>query len=517
MSDRTRLTALLTALAVTVGAVGCAKFNTFWNAQKAFDTAERVHEERLKAGEDVAKPTPGQVTDYNLSIEKCQKLLADYPGHGLTDDALFMMAKAYHRIQSYRMSISKLDLLFQNFPSNKFMEEALYLQAANHMLIGDVRAAEDYITQMAQSFPDSRFQAEVLRVGGDNAFALEHWDRARDSYVRYLASFADDENAPQAAYNLAFCHWKLGEHLSAHDRIEALAAGPEAEAELLFLSRLLQVRCLARLDRFEDAEALAASIEPDAEAYGKQGLLLLARGEALILQGNLEDAGALLRDMPEDWINADVSPLRGELLGGVYLWEWDLENAKEQYAAAVRQPRLLNDPDYCQSMSDALDDYVQAGTRMESASDRDLPGYKLTRANILYFHLDRPELALELYRDVASTAELDSSAAVRGLYGAAVVHRDHLAEPDSVAVLLERLRSDYPDAPQTFMLETGDDGDLYAFVMEQDRLDRETQLADADIDAAGVIEPEETATPDQVREPGARYSRWRERKLRRNS
>lgn len=517
MRHRTRLLPILIALAVAVGATGCAKYNTFWNAKRAFDKAERVHEERLKAGDDVSSPTTAQVTDYNLAVKKCQKLLQEYPGHSLTDDALFMMGKAYHRMQSYRQSIHRLDQLFQNYPATKYMEEALYLQAANHMLIGDVRRAEDFIARLEQSFPDSRFQAEVLRVGGDNAFALERWERARDSYVRYLGSYADDENAPQAAYNLAVCHWKLGDYQAAHDRLEAMMASPKMDAELLFLARLQQVRCLSRLGRFEDAAALAETITPDAETFGHQGLVALAKGEALILQDRLEEAGDLLTAMPEDWIVGDVAVLRGELLGRVYLAEWDLENAKEQYAIAARQPRLLDDPDFCKRMSAALSDFVGSGVRMESASDRDLPRYKLKRANILYFHLNRPDLALELYRDVASTAELDSASAVRGLYGEAVVFRDDLAEPDSVAVVLDRMRREYPDAPQTFMLETAGDGDLLAFVMEQDQRERDLALADDSGAPAGEVVAEEPGAGAVIHEPGVRFSRWRERKLRRTS
>ena len=517
-----RLWPLLIALALAAGTVGCAKYNLFWNAKKAFDQAELVRKERVKAGEDVTEATSVQVTNYNVAIDKCKKLLAEYPGHGLTDDALFLMAKSYHRLQSYRQSILRLDLLFQNFPATEYTEEALYLQAANHMLIGDVRGADDFLGRLTQSFPDSRFQSEVLRVSGDNAFALEHWETARDSYARYLGLDLedDDERRPQAAYNLAVSHWRLGEYLEAHDRLEALIAGPEMKAELLFQARLLQVRCLSRIGRFEDAEALIDLIDPDAEAYSSEGLVALAGAEALVLQGRSDEARTKLESMPDEWITGDAKALRGEMLGALYLESWEIEEAEEQYGNAVHKPRILEDPDRCRGLADALGDFVDAGVRMESAADDRLPGYKLQRANILYFHLDRPDLALELYRDVAASAELDSSAAVRGLYGAAIIYRDELAEPDSVSVMLARLRESYPDAPQTFMLESSGDGDLFEFVMERDREVRESQIeiaATAEENPGVEEEAVDVPPPPESREPGVRYSRWRERKLRRHS
>ncbi len=504
-------------LMILISAVGCAKYNTFWNAKKAFNNAERIQEERVRKGEDVTQPSTTQISDYNKSIKKCQKLLEEYPGHGLTDDALFLMAKAYYRIQSYRMSISRLELLFQNYPSNPFMEEALYIQAANYLLIGDMKGANDHLIQMQQRFPDSLFQAEVLKVGGDNAFALENWEPARDSYEQYLESYSEDENAPQAGFNLAKCYWKLGEYDLAHDRLEAVIAGQPTDLDLLYRTRLLRVRCLSRLGRHADADALVEALEPEAEANSMQGLLTLAKAENLILQDDYEEAAPILINMPEEWILGEVPPRLGEMLGDVYLRQWDLESALPQYQQAIRNPRILDDPDHCKRISAALGDYNQAELHMDTAGEDRVPGYKLTQANILLFHLNRPDLALELYRDVATTAEFDSSSAARGLYGAAIIYRDHLALPDSVDAMLTQLIRDYPDAPQTFMLDPSTDHDLYAFVMEQDRLALELRLAAHDDMDEEFIDMDVTEVIAPLRDPEARYSRWRERKLRRNS
>jgi len=517
MKSGPRILMILFAVMIVAGVVGCAKFNTFWNAKKAFSDAEHIYKQRLKNGEDAAKPTATQITDYNRAIKKCQKMLEEYPGHGLTDDALFMMAKAYYRIQSYLMSISRLDLLFTNFPSNKFMEEALYIQAANHLLIGDMRGANSLLVQLQQQFPDSRFQAEVLKVGGDNAYSSEHWDQARGSYTQYLESYSEDENAPQAGYNLAYCHWKLGEYELAHDRLEAVVAGQSTDLELLFSVRLLTVRCLTRMGRYQEAMALADELAPEAEVHLAQGIHALAKAETLILQDNYDEAAPLLENMPADWNTGEVTPRLGELLGSVYLYKWDLENAREQYQQATRNPRVTDDPEYCKRISDALNDYNNTEFRMDTAGEDALPAYKLVQANILLFHLDRPDLALELYRDVASTAEFDSTSAARGLYGAAIIYRDYTAQPDSVDVMLAHLRSDYPDSPQAFMLDPDTDHDLYVFVMEQDRLAREFQIAEIVESDTEAIDAEDIEPTAPVLDPGTRYSRWRERKLRRNS
>ena len=110
---------LLLAVLLLVALAGCAKYNTYYNAKKAFDQAELVRTEAIRKHEDPPKPAGLQKTDYETAIQKAQKVLDEYPGHDLTDDALFLQAKAWHRLESYRMSIRKLDLLFRNFPATR--------------------------------------------------------------------------------------------------------------------------------------------------------------------------------------------------------------------------------------------------------------------------------------------------------------------------------------------------------------------------------------------------------------
>ena len=154
------------AVAAVLALGGCAKYNTYFNAKKAFDNAELVRQDAIRKHQDPPKPGGTQKADYETAIHKAQKLLDEYPGHGLTDDALFLQAKAYHRLESYRMSIRKFDLLFTNFPATEFLEESLYLQALNYLLIGSLERSQDYLDKLARQFPDSDFQAETRKVSG---------------------------------------------------------------------------------------------------------------------------------------------------------------------------------------------------------------------------------------------------------------------------------------------------------------------------------------------------------------
>ncbi|MCB1150752.1 tetratricopeptide repeat protein, partial [bacterium] len=197
-----RLPELAIAALLLAGLSGCARFNTYYNAEKAFSDAEHVREERIKTGDDVTKATNVQAEDYRRTIQKCRKLLENYPGHSLSDDCLFLMGKSHHRLQEYNASIEQLDLLFTNFPATPYAEEALFLQAANHMFNGNVDRSNDYLEQLRDRFPESRFQAEALRVRGENAFALERWETASESYAAFVDTHPDDERAGEVGLDL---------------------------------------------------------------------------------------------------------------------------------------------------------------------------------------------------------------------------------------------------------------------------------------------------------------------------
>lgn len=509
---------LLSLLLVT----GCAKYNTFYNAKRAFDKAEQVREDKIRLGEDVTKPTGNQITEYQNAIRKCQRVLEEYPGHSLTDDALFMMGKAYHRVESYRMSVSKLNLLFQNYPANPFLEEAYFLQAVNYLFIGDGGRSNDYLDLLQASFPESSYQAEALRVSGENAYALEQWENAAVSFSEFLATHPDDERAPRVGLMHARVLWQLHDYAGVADRLEAVLVSESIDKENLFDTRLLLARALARLGRHEEAEDLLNTIEPEGEIYAKQGMVALAKGENAYHAGRPEDALSILSSMPDAWRRGDVLPLGGELQGEIQLAKWELEEASIQFRAAANGQRVCENPDRVRLLNVQLQRYLDMENRLDGARDEQRPAYRLVQANALAFGLERPRLALDIYLEVAATADVDSMSAVRGLFGAAAIFREQLAMPDSAAALEQVLMTDFPDTPQAYVLREGDEADLYSYLMDKERelvllaalteTEEEVDAADGEIHTAPGLDQAGDITTTTL----GRQSRWRLRKLERN-
>ncbi len=471
-----------------LGLVGCAKYNTYYNANKAFREAEQIRQDRIKQGEEVLEPTSVQKDRYNAAIVKCQKILDEYPGSGVTDDALFLMAKAYHRLNSYRASIRNFELLFTNFPATSFEEEAIYLQALNYLMIGDVGNSSELLERLRKSYPKSRYQAQALRVSGENNFVLEHWADARLSFEEYLERYPKADDRDLIAQKLAFCHWELGEYDAAAEILTPLSADASSRKQA-FDAQLLLARVEAYRGRHAEADAIVTELKNSAETYQAEGEVALVEAENLEKQGDDTAAATVLENMPEEWLTTEVRPRRHDLLGRLYFRGWRLEEARAELQEAVKGATVLEDPEWTRQQLNMLRDYLAAEQSLPDAKPERVPSLKLLQANVLLFGMERPHMAASRYLEVAFDANADSATAVRGLYGAYLVYQEHLALPDSAGRMADELTRTYPNSPQAFLIREGQEANLLAYllVLRDEARFRQAEIAVASGQESGQL------------------------------
>jgi len=473
-SDETRPRLWVLWVIVLLGfllfASGCAKYNTYFNAKRAFDQAEQVREDAIKQHKDPPKPSGQQKTNYEDAARKAQKLIDEYPGHSLTDDALFLQGKAYYRLESYRMSIRQFDLLFTNYPASEYMEESLYLQALNFLLIGALDRSQDYLDLLAAQYPESEYQAETLKVSGDNAYTLEKWEMAALAYQDYLDNYPDDSSRDRIGLKLAECYWELREYEKAAVVLQDVS-NSTTSAELGFRSRLLRSRVHVRMGDFEVSDLLVGELENEAQVYNARGDVVIVQAESLVAQGKGDEASPLLENIPVEWETPDVKARSAEILGNLYLERGDLEEAKLQFQDSIRRKDALEDENRCRILNQTLGDYLAAEEALPDAPAERVPRLKLLQANSLLFGFERPGEAARLYAEAGADTAADSTTAARALYGAVISYRDFLDKPDSAQIFADRLLADHPDSPQAFEVSENTDGNLLGYLLAR----KETQ------------------------------------------
>jgi tetratricopeptide (TPR) repeat protein len=456
--------------------IGCAKYNTFYNAQKSFNAAEKVREDALRQHQDPPQPSGGQKADYETAIRKAQKILDEYPGHSLTDDALFLQAKAYYRLGSYRMSIRKFDLLFTNFPQTPNLEEALYLTAMDYLLIGALDRSQEYLDRLAKLFPDSKYQAETRKVSGDNSFALEDWATAAENYRQYLELKSDIEERDRVGLKLAECYWEMDEYLKAAEVLLEVSNNTSS-ADLGFRARLLRARVHVRIGDFEVADQLLVELRNQASVYAAEGEVTLVEAESLVAQGKGDQASPLLENMPAEWETPAVKARAADILGYLYLERGELEEAKAEFQTALMRRAELDDEDRTRRLHDNLQDYLAAEAALPDAQPQRVPGLKLLQANAMLFGFERPGTAADLYIQAAADTAADSTVAARALFGAYLSYEQHLDKPDSAALFAAELERRFPDSPQAFEVRSGRDGNLLGFLLARQETEQRYRYA----------------------------------------
>jgi len=472
------LTVTALCLLVVLGA-GCAKYNTYYNAKRAFDQAEYARAEAIKTGTDAPTASLGQRQNYMKAVDKAKKLLRDYPGHDLTDDALYLLGKSYQRMASYRESIRRLDQLFVNFPSTEFLEEAIFLQAVNYLMLGNASRSQEYLDRLATQFPDSEFQSEALRSSGDNAFALEGWEDAASAYSQFLEQFPEADNWDDSSLHLAESLWELERYDEAVVILEDVNQRSDM-ADRVFRARLLEARCRVRLGQYEDADVLVTELKDEAQIYSLQGDVTLVEAQNLLAQGELEAGMAMLQGMPEEHVTRDVKPVRADLLGYAFMDKGELEQAKDNFQQAVGGGDLLDDVDGTRLLLDTIKDYLAAEGQLPDAAPPRAASLRLIKANALLFGFERPQAALDLYAAVAADTAADSTVAPRALYGAMMVHENWLGHADSAAIYRGELMERFPESAHAYQANAGLSSDLLAYLLERD----EVRLAAARTDSS---------------------------------
>lgn len=480
----TRLLLPIAALLLLLSA-GCAKYNIFYNAEKAFNEAEHVRDEAIKKNEDPPPPSGNQKTSYETAIQKAQKVLDEYPGHSLSDDALFLQAKSWHRLESYRMSIRKLDLLFQNFPATPYLEEALYLQGLNYLLIGAVPRSQDYLDQLVRNFPESDLRAEVLKVTGDNAYALESWQEAVDAYRQYLDQEREIKERDRVGLKLAECHWELGEYRTAAAVLQEVVETATSR-ELRFHALLLQARVHVRLGDHDVTDRLLEELRTEAELYQARGEVVLVEAENLIARDRHDEATPLLENMPAEWQTPTVKARSKEILGHEYLARSKWYNSRQAFKAALARPKDLDDPEGVRRLHKHLNVFLAASRAIADARPAAVPRNRLLQANAMRFGFGRPNVAARIYKKALADSAIEDAVAARALYGAYLTYRDELANPDSAAIFAAQLDSLHPASPQAFEVRNGGTGDLLGYLLdlrEQEQAENYAALSDEERDA----------------------------------
>ena len=152
VSMRPPAISLIFLIAGTLTISGCAYFNTFYNAQNYFRTAEEEISKKA-TGEKLTKKAEEAL---DKTIVNCNIVLEDFPESKLRDNALFLSAKSYYYRGEFSTAKKRLLRLKREHPASPFLEEAFLWLSRCKWKLGETEAAQSDLQTLSESLAKER-------------------------------------------------------------------------------------------------------------------------------------------------------------------------------------------------------------------------------------------------------------------------------------------------------------------------------------------------------------------------
>ena len=318
---------------------GCAYFNTFYNAQNYFRTAEEEIAKKA-TGEELSKQAEEAL---DKTIVNCNIVLEDFPESKLRDDALFLSAKSYYYRGEFSTAKKRLFRLKREHPASPFLEEAYLWLSRCKWKLGETEAAQNDLQALSESLDKERGNrvqhvqvaitlGEIYIELGDRSEAVVQLRKAvnlsKDSILKGQLLLRSGElllqiNQPEKA-------------LATYQEVLKVSS----ESDHLNTANLEVVRILRLLERWDETIKTIQLLLSDDKFSSLQSDLNLELAQLYEMRGMVLEAKSRFSIITDDFPKTEASASAYYHLGGLALSESeDYEAAKRYFGNVEKEKR----------------------------------------------------------------------------------------------------------------------------------------------------------------------------------
>ncbi|MEW5799056.1 MAG: tetratricopeptide repeat protein [Bacteroidota bacterium] len=247
-------------------------FNTFYNAQRAFDeaedevtTAQKEFREKFVQSGQFSIPSAAR-TKFTSSIEKNSKVLSFYPNSKWVDDALLMIGKAYYYLNDDVRAERKFLELAVKFPTSDLIDEGtLFLgrsQVRQKKISEGIKLLEGLLEKTLST--DENIAGQAAYELAQYYFAQKNYEQALKYYNQSLPLISDAEDQAYVQFQIAQCFDNLGQYEKAAEEYEKVTDYAPGYT-LLFTAELSKTRTLVRQKKYADALEILEAMLSDSK------------------------------------------------------------------------------------------------------------------------------------------------------------------------------------------------------------------------------------------------------------
>ncbi len=426
---------------------GCVYFNTFYNARKNFNEAEKARiASQAKGGR--AQVNRGK---YKTAIEKSSIVLEKHPDSKYYDDALYIIGVSYYWTEEYLKSQRKFRELLANFEESDYaIRSKLYL-AKCKLALDERPEAITIFQNLLKTVKDDNIRSEAAFAIGEYYFDSKDYEQANIYYEALIDSLAsNDAEKRRARLKVADGYFARFDIPAAKENyLAVLKMKPTEEEEYRALFRAGECSYLLQditggLERFE-------TLADDVRFYDSIGSVRLQIARGYELDDDMELA---LEEYEDVSVESESSPASGAALYNLGLIsQFDLEDfdqALDFYEQAKKKGRTRN-PFYDESVRRAADIAKLATFKEGLALDSTATSEQLDQASLaelrlgelFLFDLNQPDSALAAFKYAVDSLP-EAYYTPRALLSLALAERDYLDDTTSYDSLMQVFLDRYP-------------------------------------------------------------------------
>jgi tetratricopeptide (TPR) repeat protein len=317
--------------------LGCAYFNTFYNANRYFNRGYKaVVKAQIKGTKSGTPSASVGKDDFQKSVDKALKLLDYYPNSKYADDALLLLGKAYYHLDENQMALRRFQEMLDRFPDSELRFDAELGMAKAYVAMKQFDDAEAILSGMIQKKITEKQRAEAFFYRGKFFETKKDFQSAVDSYEEVLktgdktlrldAQYAVGDNCDSLK--------RFDGAVKAFRQVIKLDPQPEIRFEVEFRLAV----ALKNNREFEEAVKILERLLGDEKNKDHEAEMRLEIGDCLARKGDLEGAITTYRDVIQLKQKAEFTAKAYYALGNIYQERRrDYNRALENFAQVKKE------------------------------------------------------------------------------------------------------------------------------------------------------------------------------------
>jgi TolA-binding protein len=315
--------------------IGCAYYNTLFNAQARYDDGIRKMEESndKKISSEIR-------SDFQAAIDKCWKLINIYSDSSkYADDALLIIGKSHYQIEEYVKAERFLAQFVNRYKDSDMITEAYLWLGMSQIELDRDDEALDNLNKVIAGDESDDLNARAYLNAGRIYLKQENYDQARKQFAEVLDLSNDDEIQGNAQFLTAETYYQEDNFTESIVNFEKVLEY-DASVDLLFRAILKKVDGYLNLEDYEQAIFTLESISSETKFLHKKSVVLALIGNSYEIQGKFIEATEIYYEVLEDYPKTEGSAIAAYGLGQLMEFAYaDLDSAKGLYQRVGKEYR----------------------------------------------------------------------------------------------------------------------------------------------------------------------------------